>query len=287
MIIFIIFEVQFTMKKSCISIALALVAAMLSGCGITEFSDPSSDVFNTDETSASDIAVKDADAVIDETEAPSETLTEMTTTGKAPLVTVSTLPDKYQIDVEPIMQEPELPTGCEITSLTCLLNYLGFDVDKVVMADTYLDYILENGTDYSFFEKYIGDPHSNGYGCYSPVIVKAAAEYLADQNSSLEPVNLSGSTEEELFYVIASDHPIVIWNTLYAQYVEGKYVWTTPDGEDVYWNNYEHCMLLSGYDIPANTVTLCDPLRGEVQYDIDQFFTVYNELMYQQAMTIY
>ncbi len=279
------------MKKSHIFIVLALNITILSGCGSIEpaESEPSNTLISdqTAVTDISDIYVDNVEVHTEETEIASEITTEMTTTGKAPLVTVSTLPESFQIDVEPIMQEPELPTGCEITSLTCLLNYLGFKVDKVVMADTYLDSVMENGTNYSFFEKYIGDPHADGYGCYSPVIMKAATEYLADQNSSLEPVNLSGSTKEELFYVIASNHPIVIWNTVYAQYVEGQYAWTKPDGEDVYWNNYEHCMLLSGYDIPSNTVTLCDPLRGEVQYDIDQFFAVYDELMYQQAMTIY
>ena len=34
-------------------------------------------------------------------------------------------------DFEIIYQEPELPTGCEITALTMVLHYYGFDVDKV------------------------------------------------------------------------------------------------------------------------------------------------------------
>lgn len=32
------------------------------------------------------------------------------------------------------LQTPELPTGCEITALTMVLNYYGFSVDKTTMA---------------------------------------------------------------------------------------------------------------------------------------------------------
>ena len=51
---------------------------------------------------------------------------------------IDELPEEYYIEVTPIYQEPELPAGCEITSLDMLLNYLGFDVDKVDLSDKYL-----------------------------------------------------------------------------------------------------------------------------------------------------
>ncbi|MDE6021554.1 MAG: C39 family peptidase [Ruminococcus sp.] len=273
------------MNKRNVFMAFSLSIILLSGCENLKLNEPSASVDSTEYTSVieddnSSAIEVDVNIPIEETE-PATTVT-----GKMPLVTVNFLPDSYQLDVEPLMQEPELPTGCEITSLTCLLNYLGFPADKVVMADTYLDYVLENGTDYTLFEKYIGNPHADGYGCYSPVIVKAASKYLADQNSNLEAIDLSGSTKEELFRVIASGHPIVIWNSVYNQYHEEYLAWSTPSGVDVYWNTYEHCMLLSGYNLIEENVTVCDPLRGEVQYDLEQFFDVYDDL-YQQAMTIY
>lgn len=276
------------MNKYKFLIALSLSITLLLGCRSIDPSESIasniSSILTTNELDDIKEENTDLEAAMADNNVPTEP--ETTVTGKEPLITVDALPDSYQLDVEPLMQNPELPTGCEITSLTCLLNYLGFPADKEMMADTYLDYVLENGTDYTFFEKYIGNPYSDGYGCYSPVIVKAATEYLADQNSSLEPVNLSGSTKEELFSVIASGHPIVIWGTVYNQYHDSYLAWTTPDGEDVYWNTYEHCMLLTGYDTISSTVTVCDPLRGEVQYDLEQFFYIYDD-MYQQAMTIY
>ncbi|MBQ8514881.1 MAG: C39 family peptidase [Ruminococcus sp.] len=257
--------------------AALLCAALLTGCGQTATVTENSDESTTTTSAQAGEAYMEENVI---TEAVTEVPTE------PPLITVTELPRQHQIDVPALLQNPELPAGCEITSLTCLLNYLGYPVDKVVMADTYLDYVTENGTNYTFFEKYIGSPHSNGYGCYSPVIMKAATEFLADQNSSLKPVNLSGSTQEELLMAVASGHPIVIWNTMGSSSVYEDLVWTTPDGEDVYWCILEHCMLLTGYDLEANTVTVCDPLNGVMAYDLTQFFAVYDD-MYQQAMTIY
>ena len=43
-----------------------------------------------------------------------------------------------QLPVPRILQNPELPNGCEITSLCMLLRYLGFDADKCILADRYL-----------------------------------------------------------------------------------------------------------------------------------------------------
>lgn len=270
------------MSKSKVFAALTVSLALLAGCAPNKL-DASSEAEDANAQIEADLT----EIAAETTAAPIETTIQTTTTeATIPLITIDELPDSYQLPVEPVMQEPELPTGCEITSLTCLLNYLGFPADKVVMADTYLDYVLEGGTNYTFFEKYIGNPHADGYGCYSPVIVKAAEKYLADQNSSMTTVNLSGSSKEELFRVIASGHPIVIWNTVWAQYHDSYLAWTTPDGEEVYWNTYEHCMLLTGYDYNQSIVTVFDPLRGEVQYDMEQFFNVYDDL-YQQAMTIY
>ena len=44
-------------------------------------------------------------------------------------------------------------------------------------------------------------------------------------------------------------------------------------------------MLLCGYDLNANTVTVCDPLEGKVDYDLDKFEDRYS-LVYQQAVVI-
>lgn len=47
---------------------------------------------------------------------------------------------KVLLDVPVINQYPELPIGCEITSAAAVLQYLGFDVDKLYLTDNYLEW---------------------------------------------------------------------------------------------------------------------------------------------------
>ena len=43
-----------------------------------------------------------------------------------------------------ILQNPELPTGCESVALTMLLHYWGYDTLKTEIADHYLSYDTTN-----------------------------------------------------------------------------------------------------------------------------------------------
>ena len=54
-------------------------------------------------------------------------------------------------------QYPELPTGCEITSLTEVLNYLGYGIDKETLARNYLD-MRDTVTQGCFVEYFWGSP---------------------------------------------------------------------------------------------------------------------------------
>lgn len=180
------------------------------------------------------------------------------------------------LPVDTIMQLPELPTGCEITSLTIALGYLGFNVDKEYMATYYLEKAdpFEGG----FNDYFIGSPwNSYSWGCYSPVITNSAARFLADHNSNLHAYNITGSTIEQLCLEIASGNPVIVWA---GKYID-KETTTTPilldDGTTAYWYSNEHCMVLIGYDFEKSTVTLCDPLQGIVEYDFNTFAVRYEE----------
>ena len=54
-------------------------------------------------------------------------------------------------------QMPELPTGCEITSLTMTLNYYGYSADKMVMALEYLPTVGWTNTYYGDNETLYGN----------------------------------------------------------------------------------------------------------------------------------
>lgn len=194
-------------------------------------------------------------------------------------------PRVCQLEAEPILQNPELPTGCEVTALTMALQYLGYDVDKCELADGYLPQAEPYET--TFGEAFIGSPYDpNAWGCYAPVIVQTAEDYIAAQDGTETVVNLTGDSMETLLSHVAGGTPVLTWVTIgMTANVEEKYWWTTPGGEDAVWLRNEHCVLLCGYDLEANSVTVCDPLEGKVEYDLDVFTDRY-EIMYRQAVLI-
>lgn len=191
-----------------------------------------------------------------------------------------------QIDFNVILQNPQLPTGCEITSLTMALNHEGFKVDKLTMARKYLpkqDFYWYNGRRYGADFRYVfaGNPENSwSYGCYAPCIVTAGNKYLADVGSDCKVKDLSGTEFEDLLTnYINKSRPVMIWVTssnLHAMYYTDS--WYTPDGNYLTWKAYEHCVVLTGYDLDKKVVYAADPLYGNKTYPMDTFKQRYNDL---------
>ena len=147
------------------------------------------------------------------------------------------------IDMENILQLPELPVGCEITALTILLRHCGFDADKTALAKNYLPQSwgnprYEDGKTYkdSFFDYFIGDPFSRGYGCFASAIEKAANSYIADHGGGFTVKNISGSHPDVLYDYLAEGVPVLCWAT--DGMIEPEYYETWYDnvtGEQLDW----------------------------------------------------
>lgn len=195
------------------------------------------------------------------------------------------LPNKYEIpNYKALMQNPELPTGCEVTSLCGLLNYLGFDIDKVTLADEFMP--MDNVGVSTMMHAYIGDPKSEeGFGCCAPVIVQTADDYFASLMSPCYAVDLTGRSLNELCYQVAQGRPVIAWSTIDLMVMPTEYYWDTIDGEEMWFNGLQHCMVIYGYDLDEKTLSVADPLAGNVKYDLDSFNNVY-ELMGNQAVLI-
>ena len=190
------------------------------------------------------------------------------------------VPTSMNLGLSVVLQRPSLPTGCEITSLTSVLNYYGFDVSKETMADDYLDYGYTN-----FFEHFIGNPYSDGgWGCFAPVITNAANKYLMDVGSELTAYNISGSSFDDILAYVASGHPVVIWNTISMSYPYVSEIWYI-NGEQFLWMVPEHCVVLYGYDVESNEAYVADPWDGDVVRDLSLFASIY-KAMYAQAVII-
>ena len=187
------------------------------------------------------------------------------------------MPNKIDLAVEPIMQLPELPLGCEITALATLLQYYGFSVDKVTLCEQTLDY----GSSYTDpFEGYIGNPFEEyrGMGCYAPPIVCAANRFLARQNSALSAYDVSGTSFDILLEYVMAGTPVMIWTT--QQTLDSDVAYTYGE---INWYRLSHCVVISGFE--GDAVICADPLEGTVRYDRSRMEQMY-KLLYAQAVLI-
>lgn len=194
------------------------------------------------------------------------------------------LPDSASLKVKNILQNPELPTGCEITALTTVLNYYGYDVDKMYMAKNYLE-LGELHKD-SFSEKFIGEPwRDDGYGCYAPAIFDSAYRFLKDRESVFHVYNISGQDLTVLFAEISKGHPVLVWTNMDLTKTPSVNEIELENGTVEKWIVPEHCVVLTGYDYVSNTVEVADPLGRFEKVDMANFNQRYIEHM-RQALVI-
>lgn len=222
------------------------------------------------------LSVEEEDEIVEEAEDLQE---EMNGESEAE----TELPAAYQIENFPIIyQNPELPTGCESTALTMVLNYYGYPADKVVMATEYLpqepfrSYINEEGKEIGpdLEETFVGDPTTaNGIICMTRPIMIEANAYLADQESNLTAVDISGVTFDDLYRCVSQNQPVVVWVTINMVDREVARGWYTADGDYVEYSRSDHGAVLIGYT--ETTVTIADPISGLVEYSREQFEKVF------------
>ena len=184
--------------------------------------------------------------------------------------------DEFEI----IFQSPELPTGCEITSLAMVLNYYGFDVDKCTLASDYLPtlpfadtYIgddgLIHGNDLNSW--FIGNPADyNGYVCGAKAIATAAKAYLDDyEGGNFIVSDMSGANFDALQSFIKNEVPVIVWCTINMSERNEVEGWYNDNRDYVSWAHEDHCAVLIGCG--DATVTIADPISGIVEYDKEQF----------------
>ncbi|GAA6237223.1 C39 family peptidase [Apilactobacillus micheneri] len=100
-----------------------------------------------------------------------------------------------------ISQRPQLPTGCEITAVTMMINYAtGKKYSKTFFANK----MPRNSNPNKGF---VGSPYSkSGWYIYPPALMKLVHRYAGSS------VNLTGKSTNYLkHYLKQNNHPIVIW----------------------------------------------------------------------------
>lgn len=160
-----------------------------------------------------------------------------------------------------IQQKPELPRGCEVTSLAMLLNYAGVPVSKMELAEKIDKVPFEkNGLRGDMNEGFVGDMYSMqnpGLGVYANPIYRLANQYLPDRI-----IDLTNQPIESLYERIDQGAPVwVITNYKFKKLPESDFL-TFHTGNGAMQVTYsEHSVVLTGYS--EEFVFLNDPLAAE------------------------
>jgi uncharacterized protein YvpB len=162
-------------------------------------------------------------------------------------------PEAKILDVKLIRQMPELPRGCEVTSLAMMLNYAKVNVNKMTLARE----IDKDPTKYRKINGkiYFGNPNTGfvgsmytfskpGFGVYNGPIYKLGKKYFPTRI-----INITGSEFSHLEDYITLGSPVWVITTTSFNSVPKKYwyEWNTPTGK-IHITYKEHSVLITGYD---------------------------------------
>ncbi|KEO84693.1 C39 family peptidase [Tumebacillus flagellatus] len=198
-----------------------------------------------------------------------------------------TRPASRVLNVPVIAQNPELYNGCEVTSLTMLLQSAGVSVGKNELArnvrkDPTPEVKDANGQTISWGDPntgFVGDVTGSGrgYSVYHGPIAEELGRYLPGR-----AVDLTGHSFDDVLNAVGNGKPVIVWTTDTFSPTDDWVTWKSPTGT-VRATFSEHCVLLVGYD--GNTVTVNDPLDGtRKQVNLAAFQQAWVQLG-QQAVT--
>lgn len=193
----------------------------------------------------------------------------------------------YTEKVECILQNPELPTGCEVTAGTMLLRAYGYDAEKTQTAELLEKSERIQRSDGAFYgphpdEAFIGDPASpGGFGVFPGPLAKALQKVIDSEGGVHTAKALYGLDERSILEYIDEGTPLCVWTSMYGKEIERRTGWyLIKDGEytDEFfcWPSGEHCVVLTGYN--DGEVMVCDPLEGECTYSRESFFRHYEQV---------
>jgi uncharacterized protein YvpB len=168
------------------------------------------------------------------------------------------------LDIPVIRQLPELYNGCEVTSVSMLLNAAGKPVDKVRLSGelkkdptefqgSSLNDIREWGDP---SEGFVGDitGQTKGYGVNSGPVFDLIKNYLSNR-----AINLTGKDFSIIEWMISEGSPVIVWTTTDFEPTDEWVTWKKGD-HTIKGTFKEHVVLLVGYD--EKYVYINDPLTG-------------------------
>lgn len=173
------------------------------------------------------------------------------------------------LDVPIFEQLPELPAGCEITSLTMLLQFYGVNKTKMELVaemprDTTPATLNSDGS-IGFWGNpntgFVGDVtrKQRGFGIFHAGLFPLLKNYVP------QAIDITGEAFELYEQQVAHGIPVIVWTTIdYNQ----PYKWVTWDTliGPIKTTYSEHAVVLVGFD--ETNVYLNDPLSGKKQVQV-------------------
>jgi uncharacterized protein YvpB len=171
-----------------------------------------------------------------------------------------------RLNVTPVRQRYSL--DCEAAALQMALQGVGINATQdsliaLMGADTRPP-VMSGGNPVRWgdpYQTFVGDVRGQwlrtGYGAYYPPITAAA------QAAGAAAIGHGGWQPAQLYAEVASGHPVVV---LVPHLMNAETVrhWTAWDGRSVWYSPQDHAQVVIGYDWGAGTVTLADPLDGQI-----------------------
>lgn len=164
---------------------------------------------------------------------------------------------EQKLDVPLENQMPDLPNGCEVTSLSMLMNYYGIKVNKNELAENiqHVDFFTDGG-------KYRGNPNQGfvghmsianaGWCVYNGPLYNVARKYT----THIE--NITGSDFLSLLKLVSNGHPVLIITTTTFNRVNDMQTWDTNTGK-VNVTPSSHACVITGYSKPKKVIYVNNP----------------------------
>lgn len=168
-----------------------------------------------------------------------------------------TMKQEQKLDVPLENQMPDLPNGCEVTSLSMLMNYYGIKVNKNELAENiqHVDFCTDGG-------KYRGNPNQGfvghmsianaGWCVYNGPLYNVARKYT----THIE--NITGSDFLSLLKLVSNGHPVLIFTTTTFNRVNDMQTWDTNTGK-VNVTPSSHACVITGYSKPKKVIYVNNP----------------------------
>jgi uncharacterized protein YvpB/SH3-like domain-containing protein len=175
--------------------------------------------------------------------------------------------DLVTMKVPSVLQNPELPAGCEVTSLNMALLYKGVNIDKITLAKKmpYTKTLDPN-------KGYVGSPFNGTGYTINPVALQVLAKVYRPNSADLTGTSIATIENE-----VRNGNPVLVWYTIgygnvnlnhYKYQLEQKYWWPQP----------LHCIVVTG--VSSTNFYINDPLNGNKNYPIDKtrFNKIYTDM---------